>query len=215
MDINAQRIVEKTIPATKNKRIELDFQFADDIVINGWEKDEVYVKATVNINDGEDNDKFEFDVFEGSSFMKIESEIEDLKKISKKGYRIIIDGDDTIIKNDCHTQMALDFEVFIPANSELVIETISGNIDILGLENEMDVKTISGDIDLHVDEKIKADLSMSTISGSLYSNLDVNFNNRHANMYHVGGNVNAELNGGGIDIELETISGNIYLRKAE
>ncbi len=215
LNVSAQRIVEKTIPVTKNQKIELDFQFADDIIVNAWDKNEVYVKATVNINYGEDNDKFEFDIFEGSSFIKIESEIKDLKKISKKGYRIIIEDDDTIITNGCHTKMDLNFEIKMPAGCELTIETISGNIEIKGVHKEMEINTISGDIDLSIPEDMKADLSMSTISGTLYSNLEVEFTDKHSRMHHIGGNIDTELNGGGVDIDLETISGNIYLRKTE
>jgi len=99
LNINAQRIVEKTLAVNNKQSIELDFRFADDIRIISWDKKEVYVKAIVEINDGEDNDKFSFDTFEGNSFIKIESEIKDLDKLSRKGYQIVIDGEDTIISN--------------------------------------------------------------------------------------------------------------------
>jgi DUF4097 and DUF4098 domain-containing protein YvlB len=209
---NAQRVVEKALAVTNNQRVELDFQFADQIIIKTWEKKEVYVKATVDINDGADNDKFRFDAFEGSSFVKIESEIEDLKKLSKKGTRIIIDGNDTIISDGCNVHMDLYFEVFMPVDCELEVETISGNIDIKGLKKEMDIHTISGDIDYTVDESAKIDISMKTITGSLYTDLDMEIRSKHRSMHQIGGDVDATFNGGGNDVELETISGNIYIR---
>ena len=60
---------------------------------------------------------------------------------------------------------------------------------------------------------VKADLKMNTISGTMYTNFDFN---REKNLRHVGGSsINTILNGGGErSIELETISGDIFLRKS-
>jgi len=77
----AQRIVEETLPLSKNQEVKLEFDFAEDIKISTWDKNEVYVKATVNINVGEDNDKFQFNTKKGSGFVRIESEIKDLDKL--------------------------------------------------------------------------------------------------------------------------------------
>lgn len=40
----AQRLVEKSVEVGQNKEISLDFQFADEINITGWDKPEVMVK---------------------------------------------------------------------------------------------------------------------------------------------------------------------------
>ncbi len=72
-----------------------------------------------------------------------------MKDLCKKEY--VIDEDCTI--NNCHVDLDLDFEVFIPENtSKLNIETINGDITLNDIENEMEIKTISGFIDYTVNQ---------------------------------------------------------------
>jgi len=60
LHISAQRVVEENISLTKDQSIKLDFDFADNIIVKSWNKNEVYVKATVNINNNENNENFKF-----------------------------------------------------------------------------------------------------------------------------------------------------------
>ena len=80
----SQTIIEKTIKVKDQENVSMDFDFADEIKIKGWDKNEIYVKVSVNINDNEDNDSFKFEVDEFSSSINLISEIEDMKRISKK-----------------------------------------------------------------------------------------------------------------------------------
>ena len=66
-------------------------------------------------------------------------------------------------------------------------------------------------IDLGFAASRKADLKMSTISGTIYTNLAMN----KASQRNGGNSINTEYNGGGENVELETISGDIFLRKTE
>jgi DUF4097 and DUF4098 domain-containing protein YvlB len=57
----------------------------------------------------------------------------------------------------------------------------------------------------------KSDLKMSTISGTIYTNVAI----QKLRGSRAGNSVHAEYNGGGKTVYLETISGDIFLRKAE
>lgn len=210
---HSQKVIEKTYPVTNADEISLDFQFANEIKVTTWDKNEVYVKATVNINDNENNDKFSLNQKQRSTGIKIESEIEDLNDLHKSK-RIVKENDEgrTIIY-DCSVNMDLFFEVKIPKNNKLEIETISGDIDIKGVESRMDIKTISGFIDLSLPSNYDADLELSTITGGMYSDFD--FDQEETNgYYHYGKNeLSKQLNKGGTRIFLETISGDIFIRK--
>ncbi|MBC8487990.1 MAG: hypothetical protein H8D45_18320, partial [Bacteroidetes bacterium] len=133
IQLSAQRIVEESMPVSSNQEIRLDFDFADDIFIKAWDKSEVYVKATVNINEGKDNNKFKFISRKGFGYISIKSEIEDLNKLSTNCRTIIIKNGDTTIINGMGAQINLTFEVFMPPDVELALETINGNIEIKGL----------------------------------------------------------------------------------
>jgi len=210
----AQRIVEETLPLSKNQEVKLEFDFAEDIKISTWDKNEVYVKATVNINVGEDNDKFQFNTKKGSGFVRIESEIKDLDKLYGNCTTIIIEDGDTTIINGNHTKMDLLFEVFLPQKTELTLSTINGDIELQGLTGPLDISTINGEIDLHIPSSHKANIEMSTINGTMYTNLDIDLTEEKTNLCKVGGDVKTKLNGGGVSIDLETINGVIFLRKA-
>jgi len=214
VSINAQRIVEKTIKVKKGQDIELDFQFADDIIIKTWNKNEIYVKVSVNINDNIDNEDFILNVFDEKSEIEIKSEIKNLGNKSENTITLRKDEEtgEYHYKGNC-TQMDLFFEVFIPQGTNLEVKTISGNIEVTDLESEMNLESISGDVDLTLAQNIKADIEMSTISGEIYSNMNLDYGDEET-LHRIGGiEISSKLNGGGISIDLETISGDILLRK--
>ncbi len=212
----AQRIVEKTIKINKNQNVELDFQFADNIIIKSWNRNEVFVKVTVNINDNNDNDDFTINIIDEKSEIEIKSEIKNLGK--KNENTITLRKDEKTGEYHYHgncTQMDLHFEVYLPHRTTLEVKTISGNIEVTGIQSDMNLETISGDVDLTLNQKIQADIEMSTISGDIYSNMDLNLGNDKS-LHRIGGvDISAQINGGGISIDLETISGDILLRKEE
>ena len=210
--IQAQDIFEKSIDIKTNKTVSLDFDFADQIIIKTWDKKEAYVKATVNINDNKDNDKFSLKVSSDKNGVSFESDIKDLEKLSKHKTRY---QHGVIVRDDNHCiHMEIDFEVFLPGSVQIDINTISGDIEIIGLSEPMDIKTISGFIDITINPKSRVGFNLETITGGFYSNLDLDILKQTDWKHHfVGGDLEAKLNGGGTEINLETISGDIYLRE--
>jgi len=214
-----QTIVEKTIKVTSQKEVVLDFDFADEIKIIGWDKNEIYVKVSVNINNNEDNSAFKLDVKEMSSTINFISEIENMKKLSKN--RITVktteDGKRTTTYSDgWHMDMDIFFEVYLPKNMHVNLGTISGDVLLTDAFGELDIETISGFIDLTMDKAAKASIKTSTISGGVYTDHDIEINRSAKNgKYHmvIGSSPDFNLNGGGRSINLKTISGDIYIRK--
>jgi DUF4097 and DUF4098 domain-containing protein YvlB len=206
----SQQIVEKSSPIKADQELKLNFEFADKITVTTWDKNEVYVKATVSINDNADNDHFILDVNQKSYGIEFESEIENMKSLQTRK-KITDEDGSTIIYNS--VDMDLYFEVKVPKDIELEIETISGDIELKNVLGKMDINTISGFIDVTLPVKHNADLELSTISGAMYS--DFEFNKEKNNGYHHYGkrDLSKKLNSGGTKIYLETISGDIYLRK--
>jgi hypothetical protein len=60
-----------------------------------------------------------------------------------------------------------------------------------------------------------ASVSMKSITGELYSDLDINYTNKSKSIPIVGYLLKGTLNGGGPTVYLESISNDIYLRKAK
>jgi lia operon protein LiaG len=99
----------------------------------------------------------------------------------------------------------------------LVISTISGNVNVtfteISKDKSISIASVSGEVDVTLPSKAGFNLEMGTVSGNMYSDFD--FPTSSNDMRRVGGsNVRAVLNGGGVDLKLHNISGNIYLRKS-
>jgi lia operon protein LiaG len=100
----------------------------------------------------------------------------------------------------------------------MVLSTISGDINVvirdLAKDKPISIAAISGEVDLTLPAKAGADVEMSTISGNVYSDFD--FNSSDKGIRQVGGgSIKSELNGGGVNVKITNISGNIYLRKSK
>jgi hypothetical protein len=203
--INAQKIIEKHFDYSLRKLVSLDIQIADSIRIITWNKNEVFVKASINVNDNKNNDDYKVSFEESASAISIKSKFQ-----FEKGKNCC--GNDENCNCNCNCNSHITCEIFIPENAGFSVETIDGNISISGKTAQIRAHTISGFIDLSLPPNTKADLKMNTISGTMYSDFDLG---AERNLRHVGGSaINAILNGGGENnIDLETISGDIFFRK--
>ncbi len=211
--VNAQRTVEEKYSLSPGQKIHLEFDFANEIKLTKWEKNEVFVKVLVNINDGKHNDNFKLKVNDSPSRLSIESEIGNLNNLYRDCTTIVIKDGDTVLIDGNRTKMDLYFEVFLPNDPELIVETINGDIVSTGFSGPFELNTINGDIDLYISPDAKADLSMETINGTMYTDLDMELIQKKGSLCKVGGDVDTKLNGGGPEINLSTINGTMYLRK--
>lgn len=193
---NAQMIVEKKFNITGTKTVEMKIAIADSIVIQTWNKPEVSFRASVNINDNRDNDIYLTSFSEDKDKIVAEAE---LNTDNYKGNREI------------YSETQIIWEVFIPENTVFSVETINGNVTITGETNKMNVKSISGFIDLSLSPGKAADIHFSTISGSIYSDFSLKLSGSRTGIPAI---INESINDGGPLIRLETISGDIFFRKA-
>lgn len=201
---SAQRLVEKHFEFSPNGLVHMNFQISDSIRILTWKKNEVYVKSSINVNDNQNNDDYKMVFDQTGSTINVSAKLEFKCK-------------DSTHKNNCNccccSNSQIFHEVYIPENADFSVETINGNIVITGNTAEIRAKSISGFIDLAVAPQRKADVKLRTITGTMYSNIELSSTSRRIKQVG-GGSVSAELNGGGGKvINLETISGNIFFRK--
>jgi hypothetical protein len=194
--VHAQQIIEKHLGFSGKDALSLKIQIADSINILTWNKDEVYVKASVNINDNKDNEAYETSFDEDGKNVAVNANFKDKYFQGKK---------------NCCNESEIYWLVYIPENTRFSVETINANITVRGKTKEMKVKSISGFIDLAVPSDKHADLDFSTISGRMYSNLDIKGNKDHTGIPM---QISEKLNSGGDLIKLETISGDIFVRRA-
>jgi len=194
--IQAQQIIEKHFNFSGKESVSLNIQIADSINLQTWNKNEVYIKASVNINDNKDNEAY-------------------LTSFNEEGFALVVNAKfhDKYFKGkkNCCNESVISWQVFIPENTDFDIETINANIDIAGKTKKMNVKSISGYIDLSVPANRQAEINFSTISGTIYSNHELKSNSKGNGVPSV---ITGKLNNGCSPIKLETISGDIFFRKS-
>src|SRR5674476_552976 len=184
--IQAQQIIEKHIDFSGKESLSLKIQIADSINLQTWNKNEVYIKASVNINEGKDNEAY-------------------ITSFDETGKTVIIDArfKDKYFKgkNNCCNETDIYWQIFMPEKTKFSVETINADITITGQTREMRVKSISGSIDLSVPVNKQAFLEFSTISGRMYSNHEIALNKLHSGIPL---KISEKLNNGGDPINLET-----------
>lgn len=197
--------VTASVPVAGQSLLDLEFAFADDIEFQTWDKDEVLVEVMVEINNGEDNDIFSLSTETSSSMIYIEMDEDMWKKLSKEK-----DGK----WNHCSYTSTINYKVYLPSKLSVRANTISGDYVFDYFGSEMKLKTISGAIDVTIPEKRGMDFKAKTISGEIYSDIEIEYPYGKEGLRQiVGQDVRGRVSSGGVESNFETISGNIYLRK--
>ncbi len=213
--LKGQEITENTYPLKANQKVALNLKFAENIKVENWDKNELLLKAEVNINDNTLNNAHIVDVKNEGILLNIETGFNDALLKNSRMYNC--NGDNAHQNNfngkDGYSVCSkINYTVYLPANTELTIETISGNIVLAERKGPLVAKSISGFVDLSTAENKQADIYLKSISGEVYTDLDIVFANREENPI-VGYELKGKLNGGGDKVRLESISGDVYLRK--
>lgn len=101
----------------------------------------------------------------------------------------------------------------------VVANSISGNIEIvfsrLNQEKPTHINAISGFIDVTLAADTKASLNLVSMSGECYTDFDVATpeDDKAKGLKPMKRNGSGNINGGGVELTLNAISGNVYLRK--
>ena len=198
----SQKVITKKVDAT-GKKMEMKFDFADSIRIEAWNKNTVELEVSVNIDNNRFNEYYKLNEnsFSGDIDLVEKIDFEGIKKVKGSG-------------NNCNFDKMIRYKLKVPANLEFSLKTISGQVILEGSLGKMSVNSISGFIDYTIPASMKTRINLSTITGDVYSNLKFD-NKPEKEAQWVGTKRNLILNGGTQPIKLETISGNIYLRKSK
>ena len=102
----------------------------------------------------------------------------------------------------------------------VVANTTNGDIDIvyksLNQEKPNAIKSINGHVDITLPSNAKSSVKLRAMNGEIFTNFDIAMKTAEDNMnVYGGGKIEGAINGGGVEIQLDTINDNIYLRKAE
>lgn len=234
----AQDNINRTIPVRSGQNVEFDFRYPELIRISNWDRNEIGITGSVNINMGENNDAFELVVDEGSTIL-VTSKIRDYDKLPQ---RIVVRQDDkeyvfnTNDWNDPELQKFFDehgrsgyqwishgvmkdikLTIMVPRNINVSVYAKHGLIELVDFTSSVRVNSKHGGVDVSIDPSDKVDLTVTSKYGDVYTNMDfaIDPKRNKDNLYSLG-SFSAALNGGGAyKLDVESKHGNIYLRRAK
>jgi hypothetical protein len=212
------KIIEKSLPVTANQAVNLNLKFGDSIQVRYWDKPTMSIRIEALINNGKLNDALV--VTTGSTAGEVSVNTDFDKAMIEEGKPEDCPGKHHSWSTErngkryaiCST---INYEVYLPRQAQLKVETISGNIDIKGATASVSAKTISGYVDMNWPRAKGANLAMKTITGEVYSDLDIAFKSKKEKHPIVGYLLEGTVNGGGPSVRLESISNDIYLRQKD
>lgn len=102
----------------------------------------------------------------------------------------------------------------------VIASSVSGDAEIdfaqLSQVNPTSISLVSGFIDITISADTEANFNLSSVSGEVYTDLDISLEgseNNSMSRLGGGGQITGTLNGGGVEVGLKSISGDIYLRR--
>lgn len=212
----AQKIIDKKLPFTPGQTVNLNLRFGDSIKVRYWDKNEVSVHISATINAGKLNNALTVTTTSNTEQISVKTDLnQDMLSEGKaadcpdKQYSYNSEKDG----KRYYVCSVINYQVFLPRQAKLIIETINGNIDIEGATTAVQAKTISGFVDMSWPKSKGASLNMKTITGEVYTDFTIDYKDKKQKNPIVGYLLEGTMNGGGPEIKLESISNNVYLRQ--
>jgi hypothetical protein len=122
--------------------------------------------------------------------------------------------------------MALNSQVNMSnISGPVVANSTNGNVEIvfskMTPEKPNSILSVNGYVDVTLPKDTKADLELNTVNGEAYTDWDIQVDKDASSAMSMGlaemnmFNVAGKINGGGIPISIQSVNGDIYLRKSK
>lgn len=222
-----QTFIQKSYPVATGQKIDLRFDYPEQVRLSTWDKNEVQITGQVSINAGENDDAFVLESSTDNNTVYVRNEIRNLKSLP---HRItVIRGDEKITfksKEDYHAyrdkhgvdwnmksyglDLEIKLEVKVPRNTQTKLESVYGMVEVVNFFGPLVVEATYGGVDVTVDESKTGELIAETNYGQIYSNLNVALKGVEDGNFHT---YVAAKPGSGPRYAFESKYGNVYLRK--
>lgn len=205
------RVLEKTMSVPADKKVDLQFDFGNNIKITAWDRKDASVKMTYSINGGRLNNALQptFKAENGVARIDVKFDRELLKNgraedcpDNQRNNHYYQDG------TQVYTCQQIEYEVFVPRDVDLTVNSIHCNVELRDLTGPVRAKSIHGFVDMNWSQKKGAEVTLKTVHGDVFSDLALKFAGKKDEH-----RISGSLNGGGTDINLETIHNNVYFRQ--
>lgn len=226
-----QTVIDKMIPVSPSQKIVMHFDYPPLIRITTWDKNQISIHGTVNINNGENDDAFELTNTTAGEIVTIRNEIKNMQSIPKR--ITVTDGASKIVFRDneelkkyqrdhgkifntrtCGVDMDIVLEIKVPRNVETHIESVYGMVEIKDFSGPLTAEATYGGIDAALIETATGELSAETNFGEVFTNFTTKFSGQKNDQHDFHTYVSAKP-GNGPHYSFIAKYGNVYIRKSE
>ena len=193
----------------KGKTITVALNYADTIFVYGTNDKTIRMESSVSINENTKNEAWELKIIESSDFIDLESKMNDSIFENEK----ILGA--TIVRGH-YVKTNIIHKLYVPTNQKVELKTLSGNYIVSNILGPIEINSLSGFIDFSWNSKKPASFKVHSLTGEIYTDLDLNFETKRKHDYSpVGEKMATDYLGGGNEIKLKTLSNHIFIRKSE
>ncbi|XWN38463.1 MAG: DUF4097 family beta strand repeat-containing protein [Balneola sp.] len=144
-----------TVPLSKpgqNGMLRIDLVYADDIVVETHDRQDVIVRYNGDDDDDDWNNRKN-----------------GLRRISSGGLSLEITEDNNVVKINSQPQHNdLELTVYVPKNFSLKLNAVHGDVEVRGLEGEVEIESVNGDVEV-------MNISGSALVNSVNGDIEVSF----------------------------------------
>jgi hypothetical protein len=230
-----QTAIEKTFPVAGVKELVADFDHPN-VTLQTWDKNEVLIKGTVSINNGENDANFELQTSNANGVLTISSLLKDKENIPRHVVIHKADDQEYVFKaksiDDPEVQkfldekgrdysyisntlmMKIELQVFVPKNLKTTVDIKYGLVEFKTFEAPLKVVAKYSKVDATIPANIGG-ITARTKHGEILTNLDIKFDSAPFERQRNNNNwteITAHP-GKGQDYFIESSYGTVYLRK--
>ena len=224
----SQTRLTKTYPVQNGQNIDFKFDYPKVIHISSWDKKEIEINASININNGANDSAFTLNETTVDGKIAISNKI-DLDKIPDS-YYIMANGIKTKFtsKQDMENykkdkagingisyyqqkDIVVTIEIKVPANISTSIVSVYGMVELDNFNGPLKVDATYGGIDASVNTRKIGEIKLTNRFGKIYSNLDLKPTKQTEQNFYT--SITASP-GTGPAYDINSSYGNIYLRKS-
>ena len=83
-DTTHPRLVDQHIPLTAGAKVKLDIQITDSIQVLTWDRNEAWIKGSIDVNDNKDNGNYKVDFDKSDGQLTVKTRLENPKENYRK-----------------------------------------------------------------------------------------------------------------------------------
>lgn len=229
MSGRAQSQIDRTVPTQQGQRITIRFDYPELIRVSTWERNEVSIQGKVSINQGENDDAFAIDISTTNHTIDIDGYIRGIRDLPER-VRVYENGETVIFRSreewkayqrengktfnriSMGPDIDIQLEIKVPANTETIVESIYGMVEVVNFTGPLSVRATYGGVDAALNERETGEVIAETNFGEIFTNLDTKFGDpSNSRDFHT---MVSARPGNGPRYSFESKYGNVYLRKA-